>query len=266
MEEDVLFTIDEDNIARITLNRPQAHNSLDEGMIQKLITHCKALHESTTVRALIIRGNGESFCSGSDLSSMKKPSQLTESQNFDEARLLSQLLYSLDLMPIPTIAFAHGEVRGGGIGLLACSDIVLADPQTNFSFSETRIGLVPSVISPYILRIFGLRQTKRYFLTGETIDASTAYRLGLIHDVVESNHADQEVDKIVGSILAGGPQAVREVKKLMYYMTGDISESIRLRAIELVATLRRSEEFQLGIEAFFEKSIPAWVPNGHGKD
>lgn len=260
MEEEILFTIDDQNIAHITLNRPHVHNAIDGVMIQKLLECFRKLQDTPSVRALVIRGTGESFCSGADLSWMKQSSQLTESQNYDEARLLSQMLYSLDLLPIPTIVYAHGTVIGGGIGILACSDVVIANSQTIFSFAETTIGLVPSVISPYVLRALGLRQTKRYFLTGERFNAQAAHHIGLIHEMVESDRANQEVEQFTLNILAGGPQAVREVKKLLHQMTEEIPEKIRLRTIELIAALRQSEEAQLGIKAFLEKTPPPWSP------
>ncbi|OJW54037.1 MAG: hypothetical protein BGO67_08210 [Alphaproteobacteria bacterium 41-28] len=260
MEEEVLYTVDDQNVAWITLNRPQVRNALNEKMIQTLITHFRSVHEAPNLRALVIRGNGECFCSGADLVWMQQSAQLTDSANYDEARLLSQMLYSLDLIPIPTITYAHGAVIGGGIGILACSDLVIADTQTRFSFAETRIGLVPSIISPYVLRILGLRQTKRYFLTGEVFNAQVAQRIGLIHETVESVHADQEVEKFILNILEGDPQAEKEVKKLLYQMKGDIPENIRLRTIELIANLRNSEEGQQGIAAFLKKTTPPWSP------
>src|SRR5262249_27749326 len=159
--------IDEQNIAYLTLNRPHVHNAFDNEMIQKLIEYFKMLQDLPSVRALVIRGNGASFCAGADLSWIERTSQGSSAESFENAQDLSTMLYSLDTLPIPTVTYSHGAVRGGGVGIVACSDIVLSDSQTTFSFPEIRLGLAPALISPYILKAISSRQARRYFLTAE---------------------------------------------------------------------------------------------------
>ncbi len=260
MEDEVLFTIDEDKIARLTLNRPDVHNAFNNHMIEKIIEHLKKLQEAPEIRALVISGNGKSFCAGADLAWMERASHFTESENFEDARLLSLMMYFLDTLLIPTITYVHGAVRGGGIGLIACSDIVLADPLATFSFSEVKLGLAPAVISPYVLKAIAPRYARRYFLTGETFDTSPALQMGLIHEMVDLEKKDSALEIILHQILTSNPSAVNQAKKLIQELTHKISENNRLMTIELIAKMRQSEEGQQGIKSFLQKRPPPWVP------
>lgn len=259
MTESVLFTIDDNQIAHLTLNRPEVHNAFDNEMILSITNHLRSLQENSSVRALVLTGNGESFCAGADLAWMERASKFTESENFEDARLLSFMLYFFDTLLIPVITYVQGAAMGGGLGLIACSDIVFAETQAFFSFSEVKLGLVPAVISPYILRNIGLHYTRRYFLTGEKFEASRAQQMGLIHEVVPPNTKEAALGDVISHILSASPSAVMETKKLIQYFIPPVVETQRIKTIELIAQMRRSEEGLEGMRAFLNKQPPSWT-------
>jgi methylglutaconyl-CoA hydratase len=266
MEEEILFTIDEQNIAHITLNRPQVHNAIDGVMIQKLLDCFRKLQDTPSVRALIIRGNGESFCSGADLSWIECSFQGTPADSYKNARNLATMLHLFDNLPIPTVTYIHGAVMGGGIGLVACSDIVLSDSHAVLSFPEVTLGFAPAIVSPYVLRAIGPQYARRYFLTGEPFKATEAYQAGLVHIIVEDDKVNIEIEKLMTHILEGAPHAIGQAKKLIHKITGEISETARAMTIELIDSLCRSEEGQQGISAFLKKTAPPWRPKKPGDD
>lgn len=266
MAEDVLFTVDSQQIAHLTLNKPDKHNAFDQEMVQKLMNHFRNLQENTEVRALIIQGNGKSFCAGADLSWMANSAEISSDQNFEEAHSLSTMLYFLDTLPMPTLTYAHGAVMGGGLGILACSDLVIADPQTLFGFTEVKVGLVPATIAPFVLRKIGISSARRYFLTGETFSFSVAQQMGLVDEGVALEKKEEGLSPFIHHILRAGPQAVGKAKKLIRQITGDVTENTRLMTIELIANMRLSGEGQSGIQSFLKKSPPPWVPKGIGDD
>ncbi len=260
MENEVNYVIDKSNIAHVTLNRPHLHNAMDERMIQKLIHAFEDLHKNPSVRALILRGNGGSFCSGADLESMKKTFKYDEAKNYEDASKLSYMLHLLDTIKVPTVASVHGVVMGGGLGLIACCDIVLGAFNTMFSFPEVKLGIVPAVISPYVIRAIGARQASRYFLTGEKFDASIAQQIGLIHQVIELDQGQSEVDRIINNILSGGPHAVQRAKELIREISGNVPEEVRRMTAKLIADMRVLDEGQEGLGAYLNKTLPNWVP------
>lgn len=266
MEKEVLLTVDKNNIATLTLNRPHVHNAINSTMLRKLSDTLDSLHNKPSIRLLIIEGNGKSFCVGADLIWMKNFSEYKATENFEDVAHLSVMLELLNSLPMPILSYVHGAVMGGGIGLLACSDIVLADSHAFFSFSETKLGLVPALISPYILRIIGATYARRYFLTGERFDASTAFRIGLVHEIVDLEQKKEGVDKFIHHILRGGPQAVKKAKKLIHDLSEKTDETTRLMTLELLTAQRLSKEAQEGIEAFLNKKPAPWVPPGLPND
>jgi methylglutaconyl-CoA hydratase len=261
MEEEIHFTVD-NTIAYLTLNRPHLHNAFNRTMLQKFTETLKKIHEMPSLRALVIRGNGESFCTGADISWMEQALQLAQMDNFLDARLISLTMNLLDTLPIPTISFVHGAVMGGGVGIVACSDIVLCDSKTTFGFLETKVGLIPAIISPFVLRAIGSRYARRYFFTGEKFGATQAQNIGLVHEIVDFKTADAEINKFIQHILTGGPHAIKRAKSLIQQVVGDINENTRMMNIELFATLQISEEGRQGIASFLEKTRPPWVPKG----
>ncbi|MBY0501771.1 MAG: enoyl-CoA hydratase/isomerase family protein [Alphaproteobacteria bacterium] len=266
MEEKVLFKVDQNDIAYLTLNRPQKHNAFDKEMTEKCTTHLSNLHEMPSIRALVIKGNGKSFCAGADILWLERALHETPIERSENARLISRMLHFLDTLPIPTITYVHGAVMGGGIGIVACSDIVLCDSQSLFSFSETKIGLVPAIISPYVIRAMGARYTRRYFLTGEKFKALEAHHIGLVHEIVDLEIADIEIRKFIQYLLTSSPQAVRQAKSLIHQIVGDISEATRIMTIDLLSSLQISEEGKRRITAFQTKSSPPWRPGEPSDD
>ncbi len=259
MEDKILFTIDAENIARLTFNRPHVHNAFDKEMIQKLTETFQYLHKIPSARALVIQGKGKSFCSGVDIAWLNQAFFLPIKDNIKEVQELALMFTLLDTLPIPTIVYVHGAVRGGGMGFLACSDIVLAHSETIFSFSETKWGLVPAVIAPYVIRTMGSRQCRRYFLTGETFGTSSAHHIHLIHEILKSEEIDAEIETYLRHILTGGPQAIRLAKNLIQDITGNVSPAILKTTTELLANSRLSAEGRQGITSFIEKRPPPWI-------
>lgn len=259
MEEEIHFTV-KDTIAYLTLNRPHFHNAFNRTMLQRLIEIFKKIHDMPSLRALIIRGNGKSFCTGADIAWMEQSMNLNQLEKFEDARHISLMMHLLDTLPIPTISYVHGAVMGGGIGIVACSDIVLSDSKVTFGFLETKLGLIPAIISPFVLRAIGSRHARRYFLTGEKFGAAQAQHIGLVHEIVDLKHADVEIHKVIQSILTGGPLAIKRAKSLIQQVMGDISENTRMLSIELFATLQISDEGRQGVASFLEKTSPPWIP------
>lgn len=260
MEEEVLFTIDKDKIAWITLNRPEVHNALDDTILQKLMGYLRTVYEDSSLRALVISGKGESFCSGADLHWMERASKFTEAENVEDANLLSSVLYSFKTLPMPVITYVHGSVMGGGFGIVGCSDIVISDSKAVFGFPEVKLGLVPSVISPYVLKGVSSRLIRRYFLTGESFDAQRALQMGLIHEIVSAESQEKALMPFLNHMLTASPAALRETKKLLSQLIPDIPERERQMTVEIIARLRRSEEGLQGINAFLEKKRAPWIP------
>lgn len=265
-EDFVLFDVDARGVAYLTLNRPRIHNAFDDVMIGAITKHLNFIKNLREVRALVIRGKGPSFCAGADLHWMKRSADFTEKENLDDARSLALLMQTLDQVPVPTIAYVHGAVFGGGVGMLACCDMVFADYETRFSLSEVRLGLVPAVISPYVLRAIGERQARRYFLSGEKFDAAQAKHMGLVHDVIDYGDYENHMTNYLDQILACGPDSVRLAKKLIQDLEGGISEEMRRMTIKLIADVRLGAEAQAGLGAFFKKVSPPWVQRKGGRN
>ena len=173
---------------------------------------------------------------------------------------------SLNTLPFPVISYVHGTVRGGGIGFLGCSDIVIADFQTTFAFSEVKIGLIPAIISPYLLRGTCSRALQRYFLTAETFNTSVALQIGLIHSVDEKGSKEKALELCLQHILSASPQALREMKKLLTHLQKEVTDRDRQLTVEALATLQRSQEGKQGLSSYFNKEAPPWVPERYRDD
>lgn len=266
MEQEVILTVDKNNIATLTLNRPHVHNAINSTMIRKLTDTLDSLHNKPSIRLLIIEGNGKSFCAGADLIWMKNFSEYKADENVEDVAHLSVMLELLNSLPMPILSYVHGGIMGGGIGLIACSDIVLADPHAFFSFSEIKLGLIPAIISPYVLRIIGTTYARRYFLTGERFDAPAASRIGLVHEIIALEKKKEGVDKFIQHILRGAPQAIKKAKKLIHDLSEKTDETTRIMTLELIAAQRLSKEAQEGVDAFLNKTSPSWVPPGLPND
>ncbi len=232
---------------RITLARPDRRNAFDAEAIRELT---EAFVDVGDARAVVLSGEGPSFCAGADVEWMRSSVELSYDENVKDALRLRSMLFAIDHCSAPVIARVHGHALGGGCGLVAVADIAIASPGTVFAFSEVKLGLIPSVISPFALEKIGPGPARRYFLTGEQFDAETALRIGLVHEVAED--LDTAVDQVVAELLTAGPEAVRYAKALVLERPDAEGTAHR------IAARRTSAEGQEGLRAFLERRAPSW--------
>ena len=265
MTESLLQQLDPRGVLTLTLNRPAVHNAFDDQLIDALTTALQQAGADPAVRAIVITGCGNSFSAGADLNWMRRMASASAEENQQDAARLAQLLRHLNYHSKPTLARVNGPAYGGGIGLIACSDIAITTEQSRFAFAEVRLGLVPATISPYVFRRIGEAQARRYFLTAEGFDAHTAQAIGLVHEVTPGARLDEAVQRQLALLLQAGPKAVQHSKRLVFQVAGHDAagqgQSDQDRA-GLLARLRVSEEGQEGLSAFLEKRPPAWTSQG----
>jgi len=259
--QNILFEIIDD-IAWLTLNRPQQHNAFNAQTIQE-IREAVALisNGDAKCRALVVQAEGRSFCAGADLNWMRDTAKQPEQQNYDDALNLANMLSELYYCPVPTIAAIAGNAFGGGVGLAACCDIVIASKNANFSLSEVKLGLIPATISPYVLKAIGERHAKRFFITAERFDAQHGHAIGLVHALVEtSDDVAAAVDRQLALMAANGPVAMQKAKQLAQHESDlAITTTQQERLAQLIADVRASSEGQEGLNAFLEKRPAAFV-------
>jgi methylglutaconyl-CoA hydratase len=255
----------DDGVVTLTLNRPGVHNAFDDELIVGLTDALLRLGKDPATRAVVLTGAGQSFSAGADLNWMRSMMSASERDNEHDALQLARLLRTLNYLPVPTVARVNGAALGGGLGLVACCDIAVATEDARFGLTETRLGLAPAIISPYVCRRIGESQARRYFLTGERFDARHAQRIGLVHEVVPGDDLDGLVERLCAGLLAGGPSAVQASKKLVFHAAGhdaDAQLALDQATARLIARLRVSGEGQEGMRAFLEKRPPAWRDGG----
>jgi methylglutaconyl-CoA hydratase len=246
-------------VARIVMDRPRRHNAFDDTLIEALAETFKTLAGSTDVRCVILASAGKSFSAGADLDWMKCSADYAFDENLAEARRLAEMIRRLDSLPMPTIALVQGAAIGGGIGLVAACDMALAANDAIFSLSEVKLGLIPSVISPYVLRAIGERAARRYVLTGERFEAAEALRIGLVHAVVPEEGLEAAGEALADAVLANGPEAVAKAKKLIADVAGKpIDGALIDETARRIAEIRRGDEGREGVGAFLEKRRPNW--------
>lgn len=251
-------------IARITLNRPEVHNAFNEILIAELQSALRDAEADSSVRAVVLAGEGKSFCAGADLQWMQKQKDFSYEENLGDALELSKLLETLYSLGKPTLARVQGAAIGGGTGLVAACDIAIASERARFSLSEVKLGLVPACISPYVLKKLGESAAREYFLTGERIGAEKAREIGLVREVVGPEELDSAIERRLELLATSGPAALRVCKELLDRVPQqNLAEANRYTA-EVIAKLRVSEEGQEGMAAFFEKRKPNWVEPGEG--
>ncbi|OMH37607.1 enoyl-CoA hydratase/isomerase family protein [Motiliproteus sp. MSK22-1] len=257
----VLLTRDERGIATLCLNRPEVHNAFDDEVISLLIAHLETLKNDPTIRALVLRSNGKNFSAGADLNWMRSMAKNNHQENIEDAGRLALLMKSLNELPKPSIALVQGAAYGGAVGLAACCDIVVACEASSFCLSEVKIGLVPAVISPYVVRAIGERQSRRYFLTAEAFSSSQAQAFGLIHEVVsDQEHLDEARERLLKPLLNNSPQAVTAAKDLVFAVSQkEIDTQVIDDTAERIAGIRVSSEGQEGLNAFLNKRKPNWI-------
>ncbi|WP_374011706.1 enoyl-CoA hydratase-related protein [Pseudoxanthomonas koreensis] len=247
-------------VLHLRMNRPQVHNAFDPALIAALTGALDAAATDTGLRAVVLCGLGPSFSAGADLQWMRDMAQASETANREDALQLARLMRTLDTLPKPTIAKVHGPAFGGGVGLVACCDIAIGTPQARFGLTEVRLGLLPAVISPYVVDAIGARQARRWFTTGESFDADTALQLGLLHRVVPADALDAAVDAQLALLGRAAPAATAAAKALIRAAGDDLDADARDRSnAALIARLRVSAEGQEGLGAFLEKRTPAWA-------
>lgn len=251
----------ENGVASVTLNRPAVHNAFDDALIARLTEALREIGEDPGVRVVVLRGAGKSFSAGADLTWMQRMADYSRTQNLADAMGLAQLLHTLDSLPRPTIAAVHGAAFGGGVGLVAACDIAVAAETAAFSLSEVRLGLIPAVISPYVVAAIGARQARRYFLTAERFDAREARRMGLVHEVTTPEALEARVAAIAAELLRGGPGAIGAAKNLVAAVAGrPVDTALMADTARRIADIRAGEEAREGVGAFLEKRKPRWFP------
>jgi len=247
-------------VARLRLDRPELHNAFDAALISALTDALGQLAEDTQLRVVVLEGSGRSFSAGADLNWMRGMAGADEAANREDALALARLMRALDELPKPTIARVHGAALGGGVGLVACCDIAIGVPEAKFGLTEARLGLLPAVISPYVIAAIGSRQARRWFATGEVFDARAALRMGLLHEVVPAADLDDAVQRQVSLLLKAGPVATAQAKTLVRSVQAHVDrDALDAATADLIAALRVSPEGQEGLAAFLDKRPPAWA-------
>ncbi len=257
--ETVLTGIDGRGVARVILNRPEIHNAIDDALIARLTEIFTELDGDAGVRAVVLSANGKSFSAGADFKWMQRTAGYSEAENVADAEKLGEMIRILNGLSKPTLALVQGGAYGGGVGLVCCCDIVIASESARFSLSEVRIGLIPATISPYVVRAMGVRQARRYMLTGEIIGADEARRLGLVHKVVAADELEAAGEDMIDVLFAGGPGAQAAIKRLIARVAdGLVDAEMIADSARRIAESRATDEAKEGIAAFFAKRSPAW--------
>lgn len=253
-----LITTVEDGVAVITLDRPEVRNAFDDALIAALTRTYDAAAVDPAVHAVLLRANGPTFCAGGDLNWMRRMAGYSRQENLADAMALATLMRTIDLCPKPTLVRVHGSAFAGATGLIAASDIVVAVPEAEFAVTEVRIGLIPSVISPYLVRAMGARQARRYFLTAERFSAETALALGLVHEVVPAEELDSAIARHLKALKAASPGAMAATKALIAAVDRPFDQTVLQDTARRIADQRASADGREGVSAFLEKRKPKW--------
>jgi methylglutaconyl-CoA hydratase len=254
----VTLTVEE-GVARVRLNRPEKHNAFDEAMIAALTQAFASVGANQGVRAVVLCASGRSFSAGADLDWMRRTALASKADNLADARRAAEMLRALDRLPQPTVALVQGPAYGGGLGLVAACDIAIAADTATFVLSEVKLGLVPAVISPYVVAAIGARAARRYFLTAEKFDAAEALRLGLVHELVPAAELEARGRALLAALAANAPGAMAAAKALVRAVAGrPIDDALVEETARTIAELRAGEEGREGVTAFLEKRAPTW--------
>ena len=255
-----LLVEDAEGIVTVTLNRPDIHNAFDEILIGDLHGLFRSLVDRDDLLAVVLTGAGKSFSAGADLNWMKRAADHTQHENFEDAMRFSNMMDALYELPMTTIAKVNGAAMGGGLGLCACCDIAVAADSAQFSLSEVRLGIIPGIISPYVIQAIGIRESHRWFQTGERFGAAEALRMGLLHGVCTPDALGEEVGSILRELKKGGPKAIRASKTLLREVAGrELDDTTRRETAQRIAGQRATREGREGLSAFLEKRKPDWI-------
>jgi len=248
------------HVAVVWMAREKVRNAFNETMIAELTQVFRELGTDDGVRAIVLAGRGPAFCAGADLDWMRRMANYSMQENRTDARALADMLRTVYECPKPTLARVHGDAYAGGMGLIAACDIAFAAINVNFCLSETRLGLIPATISPYVLRSMGRNAARRYFLTAEKFDAAEAYRIGFVHDIAPLEELDARVNTLLGTLMQTSSNAVREAKRLVREIDGRlIDDALLADTAERIAAIRTSDDGKEGVRAFLEKRKPRWL-------
>ena len=259
-ENPLIVDVAAEGRATVTLNRPDVHNAFDDKLIALLTRELDALDRNPTVGVVVLAAAGKSFCAGADLKWMRRMAEYSEAENQADAEALAALMKTLNRLSKPTVAEVQGAAYGGGVGLICCCDIAIASEAAQFSISEVKLGLIPSVISPYVVAVIGERQARRYALGAETFDAIEAKRIGLVHEVTAAEDLQAAVDAMVEALLANGPAAMTETKdQIAGVVNRPVDDRLIAAAAARIARIRVSDEGREGVAAFLEKRKPGWA-------
>jgi methylglutaconyl-CoA hydratase len=250
-------------VARVELHRPDVHNAFDETMIAELTDSFQAIGSRTDVRAILLTATGKSFSAGADLNWMRKMAGFSDHENRIDALALAIMLRTIYSCPKPVIAQVQGDAYGGGVGLVAATDIAIAAETARFSLSEVKLGLIAATISPYVIRAIGERAAHRYLITAERFDAREARRIGLVHQIAPNDKLEETVQSLLRALLQNSPNAVAESKRLIREVVDQpISDSLLEDTAQRIARVRSSDEGKEGVRAFLEKRRPFWQEPG----
>lgn len=244
--------------ATITLNRPEVHNAMNEELMKELTSVFQTLSQDSTIKCIILTGNGSSFCAGADLNWMKSMVTYSKQENIKDSTILLDLFNEIYNCPKPVIGKINGHAFGGGLGLIAVCDITIGIPNKKYAFSEAKLGIIPAVISSFVASRMKPADMRRLFITAERFDTQTAHTLGLIDILTSEEEFDNVIDSYVSLVLSSGPQAISEIKQLINQLSHMDTKKFQHHSVEKIAELRISKEGQEGISAFLEKRKPTW--------
>ena len=253
-----LLTQRDGPIERVTLNRPDVRNAFNETVIAELTEWAGAIAEDVAVRVVVLSGAGTVFCAGADLAWMSKVVDYTHDENVRDATAAAAMYGALDALPVPVIGRIHGAALGGGAGLAAICDVAVADQDTVFGFTEVKLGIVPAMISPFVLRRIGESAARELFLTGMRFDAARAKAIGLVHAVVPAAELDTRIDLYINEVLTAAPEAIATIKGLIRRVAGRDPSDVRGLTAETLALRRASPEGREGMQAFLQKRKATW--------
>jgi methylglutaconyl-CoA hydratase len=256
MGETVTLSAESRGISRITISRPERKNAFDAALIAELTAAVRRVDRSA--RAVVLQSDGDTFCAGADVEWMRGMANYSLDENIADSRALAAMFGALYDLEMPLVARVQGAAIGGGAGLVAVADIAVASTDASFAFTETRLGILPAVVSPYVVRKIGPARATALFVTGSRIDAKRAHEIGLVERLVEPSDLDAAVGRVLDAIVAGGPKAVNAAKRLVREVEGKPIDEVADLTVKRIAEIRVSHEGQAGLRAFLEKRDPRW--------
>jgi len=259
MSEQYYKVVKDGPVAKLTLSNPEKHNAFDDELIKGLTGAFTLLDADPDVRVVILAAEGKIFSAGADLNWMKRMATYGYDENLHDTKALAEMLRVMNFMQKPLIGLVQGAAYGGGVGLAAVCDIVLATPKASFCLSEVKLGLMPAAISPYVVAAIGARAARRYFLTAERFDAETALQLGLVHELVQAEALHLRERELVKMLLSNGPKAIAAAKDLIVAVDKPITAEVIALTATRICDIRASDEGQEGLSAFLEKRKPNWL-------